>query len=97
MNLKWQEFLSFYTGINKKRKDFDDQFQQENGIGEEKEDPIGNLTDEELERQERQSIVETGSQQQNETRMYVLNTRQSEELPENNITQPLIMEEEVKK
>ena len=41
--------MSFYTGLNKQRKNFDEQFEEENGIGEELEEPIGNLTDEELE------------------------------------------------
>jgi len=45
--------MSFYTGINKKRKEFDEKFEEENGIGEELEEPVGNLTDEEIEINER--------------------------------------------
>lgn len=56
LNTKWQEYLSFYTGLNKKRKEFDQKYEEENGIGEELEEPLGNLTDEEIEINERQSM-----------------------------------------
>lgn len=39
MNIGWQEFLSFYTGLNVQRKQYDEKFQEEKGIGEETEDP----------------------------------------------------------
>jgi len=35
MNIGWQEFLSFYTGLNVQRKQFDEKYQEEKGIGEE--------------------------------------------------------------
>ena len=35
MNLGWQEFLAYYTGLNVERKYYDEKFQVENGIGEE--------------------------------------------------------------
>jgi hypothetical protein len=38
MNIKWQEFLSFYTGLNTERKTYDRKFEEEHKIGEELED-----------------------------------------------------------
>lgn len=35
MNIKWQEFLQFYTGLNVERKDYDRKFLQDHRIGEE--------------------------------------------------------------
>jgi hypothetical protein len=43
MNIGWQEFLGFYTGLNVTRKAFDEKFQESRGIGEEIDDP--NLSD----------------------------------------------------
>ena len=43
MNIGWQEFLGFYTGLNVTRKEFDEKFQESRGIGEEIDDP--NLSD----------------------------------------------------
>ena len=40
MNIGWQEFLGFYTGLNQVRKEFDEKFQEQRGIGEETDDPI---------------------------------------------------------
>lgn len=39
MNIGWQEFLGFYTGLNVKRKEYDEKFVEQKGIGEEIEDP----------------------------------------------------------
>lgn len=39
MNIGWQEFLAFYTNLNVARKQFDERFQEEKGIGEEVADP----------------------------------------------------------
>ena len=47
MNIGWQEFLSFYTGLNVTRKQFDEKFQEEKGIGEETEDNDLSLSDDE--------------------------------------------------
>ena len=41
MNIGWQEFLGFYTGLNTVRKTFDEKFQEQRGIGEETDDPFG--------------------------------------------------------
>lgn len=46
MNIGWQEFLGFYTGLNVKRKEYDEKFVEQKGIGEEIEDP-NNQGDEE--------------------------------------------------
>ena len=35
MNLGWQKFLAYYTGLNVKREQYDEKFQVDNGIGEE--------------------------------------------------------------
>lgn len=35
MTIKWQEFLQFYTGLNSDRKDYDEKYEKETGIGEE--------------------------------------------------------------
>ena len=40
MNMGWQEFLGFYTGINIQRKNYDEKYEKETGIGEETEDPV---------------------------------------------------------
>lgn len=45
MNIGWQEFLGFYTGLNVVRKQYDEKFTEQKGIGEEIEDP--NNSDEE--------------------------------------------------
>lgn len=37
MNIGWQEFLSYYTGLNVGRKRYDEKFQEEKRIGEEME------------------------------------------------------------
>lgn len=55
MNLKWQEFLSFYTGVNKNRKKYDEKYERNHFIGEEIDEPLGNSTDEEIEQIHRQS------------------------------------------
>jgi hypothetical protein len=47
--MKWQEFLSFYTGINKNRKTYDTKYVKNHHIGEEIDEPLGNSTDEEIE------------------------------------------------
>jgi hypothetical protein len=39
-NIGWQEFLGFYTGLNQTRKEFDDKYAEQRGIGEEIEDPV---------------------------------------------------------
>ncbi len=39
VNIGWQEFLGFYTGLNVTRKQFDERYQEERGIGEECDDP----------------------------------------------------------
>lgn len=39
MNIGWQEFLGFYTGLNQQRKEYDEKFAENRGIGEEVEDP----------------------------------------------------------
>lgn len=46
MNIGWQEFLGFYTGLNVVRKQYDEKFQEQRGIGEECDDP-NNSDDEE--------------------------------------------------
>lgn len=56
MNVKWQEFLSFYTGMNKNRKQYDLKYEKNHYIGEEIDEPLGNSTDEEIEQLQRQSI-----------------------------------------
>lgn len=38
MNIKWQEFLSFYTGLNLERKQYDKKYEEEHKIGEELDD-----------------------------------------------------------
>ncbi len=38
MNIGWQEFLSYYTGMNAERKQYDEKFMEERGILEEGED-----------------------------------------------------------
>jgi hypothetical protein len=38
-NIGWQEFLGFYTGLNQTRKDYDEKFSEQRGIGEEIDDP----------------------------------------------------------
>lgn len=40
MSIGWQEFLGFYTGLNQTRKEFDEKFQEQRGIGEETDDPL---------------------------------------------------------
>jgi hypothetical protein len=50
MNIGWQEFLGFYTGLNVVRKEYDEKFQEQKGIGEELDDP--NNSDEEPSQQE---------------------------------------------
>jgi hypothetical protein len=50
MNIGWQEFLGFYTGLNVTRKQYDEKFTEEKGIGEEIEEP--NNSDEEEEKKE---------------------------------------------
>jgi len=47
MNIGWQEFLSFYTNLNVTRKQFDEKFSEEKGIGEEIEDPNASSSDDE--------------------------------------------------
>ena len=49
MNIGWQEFLGFYTGLNVVRKEYDEKFQEQKGIGEECDDP--NNSDEEEQQQ----------------------------------------------
>ena len=39
MNIGWQEFLGFYTGLNEVRKQYDEKFQEQRHIGEETDDP----------------------------------------------------------
>ena len=39
MNMGWQEFLGFYTGLNVARKQHEEKFIEQKGIGEEIEDP----------------------------------------------------------
>jgi hypothetical protein len=46
MNIGWQEFLGFYTGLNVQRKQHDEKYVEQKGIGEEIEDP-NNSGDEE--------------------------------------------------
>ena len=48
MNIGWQEFLAFYTGLNIQRKKYDEKFQEEKGIGEEVEDPVGDSDEDEF-------------------------------------------------
>ena len=48
MNIGWQEFLAFYTGLNIHRKKYDEKFQEEKGIGEEVEDPVGDSDEDEF-------------------------------------------------
>ena len=50
MNIGWQEFLGFYTGLNVVRKQYDEKFQEQRGIGEECDDP--NNSDEEEAKQQ---------------------------------------------
>jgi len=50
MNIGWQEFLGFYTGLNVVRKEYDEKFQEQKGIGEECDDP--NNSDEEDQQQQ---------------------------------------------
>jgi hypothetical protein len=38
MNIGWQEFLSYYTGLNVQRKAYDEKFTADQAIGEEIED-----------------------------------------------------------
>jgi hypothetical protein len=38
-NLGWQEFLGFYTGLNVVRKQYDEKYAEQRGIGEEIDDP----------------------------------------------------------
>lgn len=38
-NIGWQEFLGFYTGLNTVRKNFDEKYAEQRGIGEEVDDP----------------------------------------------------------
>jgi len=38
-NLGWQEFLGFYTGLNAVRKQYDEKYAEQRGIGEEIDDP----------------------------------------------------------
>jgi hypothetical protein len=45
MNIKWQEFLIFYTSLNEERRKYDDKFEQLTGIGEELENPDLPLVD----------------------------------------------------
>ncbi|CDW76278.1 px domain containing protein [Stylonychia lemnae] len=47
MNIGWQEFLSFYTNLNVVRKQFDEKFQEDKGIGEEIDDPNHSSSDDE--------------------------------------------------
>lgn len=47
MNIGWQEFLAFYTGLNVHRKKYDEKFTEEKGIGEEVDDPNDNSSDDE--------------------------------------------------
>lgn len=47
MNIGWQEFLSFYTGLNVQRKNYDEKFQEEKGIGEEVADADLSFSDDE--------------------------------------------------
>lgn len=47
MNIGWQEFLSFYTDLNLIRKQYDEKFQEDRGIGEEVEDPTQSESDDE--------------------------------------------------
>lgn len=47
MNIGWQEFLSFYTGLNVARKKYDEKFQEERGIGEEVDDPQNSSSEDE--------------------------------------------------
>jgi hypothetical protein len=39
MNIGWQEFLSYYTGLNVTRKKYDEKFAEVKAIGEEQEEP----------------------------------------------------------
>jgi hypothetical protein len=52
MNIGWQEFLGFYTGLNVVRKKHDETFIEQKGIGEEIEDP-NNSGDEEAGEEEK--------------------------------------------
>ena len=52
MNIGWQEFLGFYTGLNVKRKEYDEKFVEQKGIGEEIEDPNAQADGEEEEKKE---------------------------------------------
>jgi hypothetical protein len=52
MNIGWQEFLGFYTGLNVVRKKHDETFIEQKGIGEEIEDP-NNSGDEEAGQEEK--------------------------------------------
>jgi hypothetical protein len=54
MNIGWQEFLAFYTGLNVHRKKFDAKFQEDKGIGEEVEDPEGDSSDDEFNKDQAQ-------------------------------------------
>lgn len=45
LNLGWQQFLSFYTDTNVERKQYDERYQIETGIGEEVDDPEEELED----------------------------------------------------
>lgn len=47
MNIGWQEFLSFYTDLNVVRKQYDEKYQEEKGIGEEVQEPEESESDDE--------------------------------------------------
>lgn len=47
MNIGWQEFLSYYTGLNAERKLYDEKFLEERGILEEAEDLVVSSGEEE--------------------------------------------------
>ena len=46
LNMSWQEFLSYYTGINTDRKQYDEKFFEERGILEEADDCVESSEDE---------------------------------------------------
>ena len=51
MNIGWQEFLGFYTGLNVQRKEYDQKFLEQKGIGEEIEDPANSGDEDEADNQ----------------------------------------------
>jgi len=53
LNIKWQEFLGFYTGLNLERKKYDKKYEIDNKIGEEIEEDL----DDEIQHRNQQELL----------------------------------------